>query len=147
MHSFNPQNFEAALAAARHSFDHGGVPVGAALERGGRLLAVGHNQRVQAGDPTAHGEISCLRAAGRQASYKDTVLYTTLVPCAMCAGSIIQFGIPTVVVGEAASFPGELDLLRERGIQVVNLQDQRCMGLMQRFQQTRPALWAEDIGR
>jgi cytosine/creatinine deaminase len=143
----NRQHFDAALDAARQSLHDGGVPVGAALERNGRLLAVGHNERVQAGDPTAHGEISCLRSAGRQETYTDTVLYTTLAPCAMCAGAILQFRIPTVVVGEAETFPGELDLLRERGVRVINLADQRCMDLMAEFQRTQPALWAEDIGR
>ncbi|NKX52754.1 nucleoside deaminase [Arthrobacter deserti] len=144
--SFGREHFEAAVEAARRGLAGGGVPVGAALERHGRLLAAAHNGRVQAGDPTAHGEIACLRAAGRQADYTDTVLHTTLAPCAMCTGAILQFRIPTVVVGEAETFGGELDLLRGRGVRVVLLNDRRCVDLMREFQRTRPALWAEDIG-
>jgi cytosine deaminase len=146
MDAFNQEHFDAAVAAARESLRGGGIPIGAALARGGRLLATGHNLRVQAGDPTAHGEISCLRAAGRQASYRDTVLYSTLAPCAMCSGAIIQFRIPTVVVGESRTFPGELDLLRARGVRVIELADERCMELMREFQRAQPDLWAEDIG-
>lgn len=138
--------FDAAFEAARQGFLDGGVPIGAALTRQGRMLATGCNERVQSGDPTAHGEISCLRAAGRQQTYKDTVLYTTLAPCSMCAGAILQFKIPTVVVGEEVSFPGDLDLLRSRGVDVVLVNDQRCIDLMQEFKQKHPDIWAEDIG-
>ncbi|WP_136609252.1 nucleoside deaminase [Sinomonas albida] len=137
--------FEAALEAAREGFREGGIPIGAALVRGGEVVAVGHNERVQHGDPIAHGEMSALRAAGRQRTYRDTVLYTTLAPCAMCAGTIIQFKIPRVVVGEARTFPGELELLRSRGVQVAVLDDERCVALMAAFQRDSPELWAEDI--
>lgn len=137
--------FEAAVEAARKSLSEGGIPIGAALARGGEIVASGHNERVQSGDPIAHGEMSALRAAGRQRSYRDTVLYTTLAPCAMCAGTIIQFKIPRVVVGEARTFPGELELLRSRGVAVEVLDDERCVGLMQEFQRANPELWAEDI--
>src|SRR4030095_12138957 len=103
--------FEAAYQAAQKSLSEGGIPIGAALDRGGKVIASAHHERVQHGDPIAHGEMSALRAAGRQKSYRDTTLYTTLAPCAMCTGTIIQFKIPRVVVGEAETFPGEFDLL------------------------------------
>lgn len=141
------EHFDAAKAAARRGADSGGIPIGAALARGGTVIAAAHNQRVQEHDSTAHAEIACLRAAGRQTSYRDTVLYSTLAPCAMCTGAIIQFQIPRVIVGEAQTFPGELELLRERGVDVVVLDDPECIDLMLSFQQAHPRLWAEDIGR
>jgi cytosine/creatinine deaminase len=137
--------FEAAFQAARKSLSEGGIPIGAALARNGGIIAAGHNERVQRADPIAHGEMSALRSAGRQATYRDTTLYTTLAPCAMCAGTIIQFKIPRVVVGEAVTFPGELELLRSRGVEVVVLDDQRCVDMMNSFQTEHAALWAEDI--
>ena len=137
--------FEAAYQAAQKSLREGGIPIGAALSRGGEIIATGHNERVQHGDPIAHGEMSALRAAGRQRTYRDTVLYTTLAPCAMCTGTIIQFKIPKVVVGEAETFPGEFDLLRSRGVEVVVLADRRCVDMMQTFQRNHAELWAEDI--
>lgn len=137
--------FEAAIAAARDGLAQGGIPIGAAIVRGSEVIAVGHNERVQSGDPIAHGEMSALRAAGRQRTYRDTVLYTTLAPCAMCTGTIIQFKIPRVVVGEARTFPGELELLRSRGVEVEILDDQRCVEMMRDFQRDHAELWAEDI--
>lgn len=144
--AWSPSSFDEAVRQAAASLDAGGVPVGSALDIGGALVAASHNERVQLGDPIAHGEMSCLRKAGRQRSYRDAVLYTTLAPCAMCAGTIVQFRIPLVVVGEATTFPGELAFLRERGVEVVVLEDPRCVGLMERFQREYPAVWAEDIG-
>ncbi len=137
--------FESAVAAARKSLREGGVPIGAALARNGQVVASGHNERVQRGDPIAHGEMSALRAAGRQKSYRDTVLYSTLAPCAMCTGTVLQFKIPRVVVGEARTFPGEFELLRSRGVEVVVLDDERCIDMMRSFQRDHPGLWAEDI--
>ena len=137
--------FEAAHQAAQKSLTEGGIPIGAALARDGVVIASGHNERVQNADPIAHGEMSALRAAGRQKSYRDTTLYTTLAPCAMCTGTIIQFKIPRVVVGEARTFDGELELLRSRGVEVVVLDDQRCVDMMRTFQDSHPELWAEDI--
>ena len=139
-------HFELALEEGRRGLAEGGVPIGSALELGGELIATGRNERVQRGDPIAHGEIACLRRAGRQRSYRDAVLYTTLAPCAMCAGAVVLFGIPVVVVGENRSFPGELELLRERGVEVILLEDERCIELMQEFKQRHPHVWAEDIG-
>jgi cytosine deaminase len=144
--AWSTTSFDEAVRQAALSLDAGGVPVGSSLDIGGTMVAAGHNERVQVGDPIAHGEMSCLRKAGRQRSYRDAVLYTTLAPCAMCAGTVVQFRIPLVVVGEARTFPGELDFLRERGVEVVLLDDPRCVELMERFQREYPAVWAEDIG-
>ena len=143
--AFDEAAFEAAVRAARKSLSEGGIPIGAALARGNEVIASGHNERVQHGDPIAHGEMSALRAAGRQTTYRDTTLYTTLAPCAMCTGTIIQFKIPRVVVGEARTFPGEFELLRSRGVEVLVLDDQRSIDMMRTFQRDNPALWAEDI--
>ncbi|WP_203075484.1 nucleoside deaminase [Falsiroseomonas ponticola] len=136
-----------ALAEAQQGFEEGGVPVGAVLVGvEGRLLGGGHNRRVQEGDPIAHGEMDCLRRVGRRRSYAGTTLYTTLTPCMMCTGTIIQFGISRVVIGENRSFEGNEDLLRSRGVAVTVLDDPACIALMQRFQREKPAVWAEDIG-
>jgi len=140
-----------ALAQARISLDGGGVPVGAVLASGGagqgrQLIAAGHNERVQRGDPVAHGEISCLRNAGRRPSYLDTTLYTTLSPCQMCTGAILLFQIPRVVVGEAETFAGDLGFLADRGVEIVLLDDEGCMAAMQEFQTRYPQIWSEDIG-
>ena len=135
----------AAIEQAEKSLSEGGVPVGAVLAEGGVPVAAGHNRRVQQGDPIAHGEMDCLRAAGRRASYRNTTLYTTLSPCMMCAGTILQFKIPRVVVGENSSFGGNEDFLRSRGVEVVVLDDERCKSLMRRFQAEHPDIWNEDI--
>ena len=135
-----------ALAQARISLDGGGVPVGAVLAVGGEVIAAGHNERVQRGDPVAHGEISCLRNAGRRPSYLDTTLYTTLSPCQMCSGAILLFQIPRVVVGEATTFAGDLDFLASQGVDVLLLDDERCKAVMQEFQERYPQVWSEDIG-
>src|SRR6202011_3331210 len=138
-----------ALGQARVSLEAGGVPVGAVLAAGGsrvQVIAAGHNERVQRGDPVAHGEIACLRNAGRRPSYRDTTLYTTLSPCPMCSGAILLFQIPRVIVGEAESFPGDLGFLTERGVDVVLLGDRGCVAVMQEFQRRYPGVWSEDIG-
>ena len=140
-----------ALDQARISLDAGGVPVGAALaagsaSQGWQLIAAGHNERVQRGDPVAHGEIACLRNAGRRPSYLDTTLYTTLSPCQMCTGAILLFQIPRVVVGEAQTFPGDLVFLADRGVEIVLLEDDACIAAMQEFQRRYPEIWSEDIG-
>ncbi len=135
-----------ALGQARVSLDAGGVPVGAVLAAGGQVLAAGHNERVQRGDPVAHGEIACLRNAGRRPSYHDTTLYTTLSPCQMCSGAILLFQIPRVVVGEAETFEGDLSFLTDRGVEIVLLDDEDCVAAMGEFQQRYPEVWSEDIG-
>src|SRR5262245_27573144 len=124
---------DVALGEARSSLDAGGVPVGAALAGAGGLVASGHNERVQLGDPIAHGEIACLRNAGRQPSYQGMTLYTTLSPCQMCSGAILLFQIPRVVVGEATTFAGDLAFLRNHGVAVVLLDDARWTAGMQEF--------------
>jgi cytosine/creatinine deaminase len=136
----------AALAQAQASLAAGGVPVGAVLAIGSGIVAAGHNERVQRGDPVAHGEISCLRNAGRQSSYQDMTLYTTLSPCQMCTGAILLFQIPRVVVGEAGTFAGDLDFLAGQGVSVTLLNDEGCMAVMREFQERYPAVWSEDIG-
>ncbi|WP_439597880.1 nucleoside deaminase [Falsiroseomonas sp.] len=137
-----------ALDQAQTGFAEGGVPVGAVLVGvQGRLLGAGRNRRVQQNDPIAHGEMDCLRQVGRLRSYAGTTLYTTLTPCMMCTGTILQFGIPRVVIGENRSFAGNEDFLRAHGVQVTVLDDPACHALMQRFQRERPAVWAEDIGQ
>ena len=133
--------YEEALAG----FNEGGCPIGSVLAEGERLIARGRNQRVQKGDPIAHGEMDCLRKAGRQKSYRRMTLYTSLSPCMMCTGTIIQFAIPRVVVGEARNFPGNPDLLRERGVEVIIADDPECITLMARFIREKPELWNEDI--
>ena len=133
--------YEEALAG----FEEGGCPIGSALAEGDRLIAQGRNQRVQQGDPIAHGEMDCLRKAGRQKSYRQMTLYTSLSPCMMCTGTIIQFGIPRVVIGEAETFEGNPEFLRERGVEVIIADDSRCKDLMTRFITEKPELWAEDI--
>jgi cytosine/creatinine deaminase len=135
-----------ALGQARVSLEAGGVPVGAVLAAGDQVVAAGHNERVQRGDPVAHGEIACLRNAGRQASYAGMTLYTTLSPCQMCSGAILLFQIPRVVVGEARTFEGDLGFLADRGVEIVLLDDPACMAAMREFQERFPAVWSEDIG-
>lgn len=135
-----------AIKEAELSFAEGGIPIGAVLVRGNSILATGHNERVQEGDPIAHAEIACLRNAGRQKSYADMTLYTTLSPCQMCSGAILLFRIPRVVVGEATTFPGDLRFLASRGVNAVLLDNKRCVSLMQKFQQLEPQVWREDIG-
>jgi creatinine deaminase len=135
-----------ALAQAWESLEVGGVPVGAVLAVGEQVIAAGHNERVQHGDPVAHGEISALRNAGRRPHYAGTTLYTTLSPCQMCTGAILLFQIPRVVVGEARTFPGDLGFLREHGVEVVLLDDPACVAVMEEFQERFPEVWSEDIG-
>ncbi|MDB5674189.1 MAG: hypothetical protein JWM65_1171 [Sphingomonas bacterium] len=130
---------------ARKSYDEGGLPIGSVLARGGEVIGEGHNQRVQQGDPIAHGEMDCLRNAGRQPSYAGVTLYTSLSPCMMCAGTIVQFGIRHVVIAENANFGGNEDFLRARGVAVEIADDLRCTELMARFIAEQPALWSEDI--
>ena len=133
--------YEEAVAG----LSEGGVPVGSSLRRGSEIVAGGRNRRVQDGDSIAHGEMNCLRVAGRQRTYADTTLYTTLAPCMMCTGTILQFKIPRVVVGEARSFAGNLDLLADAGIEVILLDHQPSVDLMAEFTTRHPEIWAEDI--
>jgi cytosine/creatinine deaminase len=135
----------AAYEQALKSYAEGGLPIGAVMVEDERVIAHGHNQRVQQGDPVAHGEMDCLRRAGRRARYDTVALYTTLSPCMMCAGTIVQFGIKRVVVGENRNFRGNIDFLRSRGVDVELLDDPACRSLMERFIRERPDLWDEDV--
>jgi creatinine deaminase len=135
---------ERAYRQAQKSFDEGGLSIGAVLARGGDLVTEGHNRRVQEGDPISRGEMDCLRRAGRKATYRDTNLYTTLSPCMMCAGTIVQFGIPRVVIGENCNFGGDEDFLRKNGVEVTILDHAGCIALMARLIVKKPALWQED---
>ncbi len=134
-----------AYDEAKAGFDEGGCPIGSVLAEGDSLIAQGRNQRVQGGDPIAHGEMDCLRKAGRQKTYRNMTLYTSLSPCMMCSGTIVQFGIKRVVVGENENFGGNEDFLRERGVEVIVAADEDCINLMKRFINEKPELWAEDI--
>ncbi|MBK7406564.1 MAG: nucleoside deaminase [Phycisphaerales bacterium] len=137
----------AALEQAEKSMREGGIPIGASLlDASGRVVAAGHNMRVQADDPTAHGEMSCIRAAGRRRDWHTLTMATTLSPCAMCAGTAVLHRIPRVVIGEHRTFRGREDWLRAEGIEVVVLDDPRCAALMERFIRENPELWNEDIG-
>ena len=138
---------EAAIAEARLGWDEGGIPIGSVLVKDGAIIGRGRNRRVQESDPMAHAEIDCLRKAGRIRGSGDTVLYSTLSPCYLCSGAVVQFGIPKVVVGEASTFPGAPDFLRSHGVEVVTLDDGDCVALMKRLIAEKPDLWNEDIGK
>jgi cytosine deaminase len=138
----------AAIAEAERGLAEGGIPIGSVLVHEGRIIGRGHNRRVQRRSAILHGEMDALENAGRLPAsvYTQSVLYTTLSPCAMCSGAILLYRIPHVVVGENVTFLGEEALLRSRGVQVDVLQDARCIELMRAFIRTNPALWNEDIG-
>src|ERR1700746_3004363 len=133
---------QTTLAEARAGLAEGGIPIGAALfTREGELLGKGHNRRVQEGDPSAHGETDAFRRAGRQKSYRDKIMVTTLAPCWYCSGLIRQFGIGTVVVGESVNFRGGIDWLQENGIKVIDLASKECVAMLAKFIAENPALW------
>ena len=137
---------ELAFAEAKTGFAEGGIPIGSVLAGPQGIIASGHNRRVQHGDPIAHGEMDCLKQAGRLKSYRGLTLYTTLTPCMMCTGTIIQFKIGRVIIGENTTFEGNEDLLRSRGVEVTVLDDAGCIALMRDFQRQYPDVWREDIG-
>jgi cytosine/creatinine deaminase len=139
---------QAALEQARKSLSEGGIPIGAVLVHAGRIIGRGHNCRVQTGSPIDHGEMNCLRNAGRLPAsvYRQSTIYTTLSPCPMCSGAIVLYKIPRVVVGENRTFTGAEDYLRSNGIEVEVVQDQECIQIMTDFIQANPELWNEDIG-
>jgi len=135
----------AAYEQALKSYREGGLPIGAVMVENDQVVAAGHNRRVQDQDPIAHGEMDCFRKAGRRPRYDNVTLYTTLSPCMMCAGTIVQFGIKRVVIGEARNFPGNPEFLNDHGVDVILLDDADCIELMSRFIRERPELWDEDI--
>src|SRR6478672_2087574 len=138
----------AAIEEAQLGLAEGGIPIGSVLVHRGRILGRGHNRRVQRGSAVLHGEMDALENAGRQPAqvYRESVLYTTLSPCAMCSGAILLYGIPAVIVGENGTFLGEEELLRSRGVSVTVLQDPGCIAMMADFIRAHPELWNEDIG-
>jgi len=139
---------QAAIEEARIGLAEGGIPIGSVIVYQGSIIGRGHNQRVQHGSAILHGEMAAFENAGRQPAsvYKASVLYTTLSPCSMCAGAILLYGIPKVIIGENQTFMGEEALLKSRGVEVVVIQDAGCMALMQDFISVQPQLWNEDIG-
>ena len=138
----------AAIAEAEQGMREGGIPIGAVLVSGGKILGRGHNRRVQKGSPVLHGEMDALENAGRlpAAVYREATLYTTLSPCAMCSGAILLYGIPRVIIGENGTFRGEEELLASRGVEIEVRQDATCIRLMTEFIRAHPELWNEDIG-
>jgi creatinine deaminase len=136
-----------AIEEARQGLKEGGLPIGSVLVRDGKVLGRGHNRRVQDGDPITHAEIDCLRRAGRVGNYRDAVLYSTLMPCYLCAGAVVQFNIKKVIVGENKNFEGAHEFMRSHGVELVNAQDPECVDLMGRFIRENPKLWNEDIGK
>ena len=142
---FDEQFMREAEAEARKGLAEGGIPIGSILVRGEKIIGRGHNQRVQKGSAILHGEMDCLMNAGRQKSYLDTIIYSTLCPCYMCSGTIVQFKIPRVVVGEAVNFPGAPEFLRSHGVEVVILNQAALVKMMGDFIQAKPKLWNEDI--
>lgn len=139
----------AAIDEAIQGRSEGGIPIGSVIVHRGGIIGRGHNRRVQKGSAILHGEMDALENAGRQRAsvYAESVLYTTLSPCAMCTGAILLYGIPRVVIGENRTFGGEEDLLRSRGVHVEVLQDSECIAMMRAFTAEHPQLWNEDIGR
>ena len=138
---------EIAIEEARLGLSEGGIPIGAALFDGdGNLLSRGHNRRVQESDPSIHGETDAFRKAGRQRSYRDTIMVTTLAPCWYCSGLVRQFGISTVIVGESDTFQGGIEWLRDYGVEVIDLNSKVCKQLLGQFIDSHPEIWSEDIG-
>lgn len=135
-----------AIEEARKGLAQGGIPIGSVLVRHGTVIAAGHNKRVQEKNPILHGEMDCLNNAGRIGSYKDTVIYSTLMPCYMCAGTIVQFKIPKVIVGESVTFAGARQFMEQHGVEVIDLNLSECVTMMEDFINQNPELWNEDIG-
>ncbi len=137
---------QAAIDEARQGLSEGGIPIGSVIIKDGKIIGRGHNKRVQDGDPVTHAEIDCLRNAGRVGSYKGTVLYSTLMPCYLCAGAVVQFGIKKVYAGENETFSGAKEFMESMGVEVINLDSEECKEMMRKFINENPRLWNEDIG-
>ncbi len=147
MNNNQPDEFmQAAIAEAKQGLNEGGIPIGSVIVRDGKIVGRGHNRRVQHNDPMAHAEIDCLQNAGRIGNYKDTTLYSTLMPCYLCAGAVVQFGIKKVIVGENKTFDGAEEFMKQHGVEIVNLQNEECINMMENFIEAKPELWNEDIG-
>jgi cytosine/creatinine deaminase len=139
--------FKYAMEEAKIGLKEGGIPIGSILVRNGNVIGRGHNRRVQRNDPTAHAEIECLRNSGRIGTYVQTILYSTLMPCYLCAGAVVQFGIRKVIVGESRNFGGAKEFMESHGVEVVDLDSQECIEMMRVFILSNPNLWQEDIGK
>ena len=135
-----------AIEMAKKGRSEGGIPIGSVLVRDDKVLGKGHNQRVQNEDPMAHAEIDCLQNAGRLGTYANTILYSTLMPCYLCAGAVVQFGIKKVIVGESMTFKGARSFMESHGVEVVDLNNAECIEMMREFIDSEPDLWNEDIG-
>ena len=145
MENYNKEHYKATLEQALKGLNEGGIPIGAVLVKDNEIIGRGHNQRVQKDNPILHGEMDCFQNTGRQKSYKGTTLYTTLSPCMMCSGTIVQFKIPKVVIGENINFDGNIEFLKSRGVEVVLLNDAQTISMMKKFIDENDALWNEDI--
>ncbi|MDH5366195.1 MAG: nucleoside deaminase [Cyclobacteriaceae bacterium] len=139
-------HLQAAIEQAQKSLNEGGIPIGSVLVRDDKIIASGHNKRVQESNPILHGEMDCLNNAGRIGSYKNTIIYSTLMPCYMCAGTIVQFKIPKVIVGESRTFSGAREFMESHGVEVIDMDNLVCTQMMEQFIKDKPELWSEDIG-
>ena len=137
---------KAAIDEAKTGLSEKGIPIGSVLVKDGKIVGRGHNKRVQDNDPMTHAEIDCLRNAGRVGNYKGTVLYSTLMPCYLCAGAVVQFGIKKVYAGESKTFNGAKEFMQSHGVEVIDLNSQECIDMMNDFIAKNPKLWNEDIG-
>ena len=138
---------QVAIDEARSGLTSGGIPIGSVLVRDDLIIGKGRNLRVQQDDPMAHAEISCLRDAGRVGNYRDSILYSTLMPCYLCAGAVVQFGIKKVIVGESRTFSGAREFMESHGVEVIDLDLDECVAMMDDFISKNPELWNEDIGK
>ncbi|HLO83818.1 MAG TPA: nucleoside deaminase [Nostocaceae cyanobacterium] len=138
---------QAAIQEAKQGRKEGGIPIGSVLVKDGKILGRGHNKRVQDSDPVTHAEIDCLRNAGRIGSFRGTTLYSTLMPCYLCAGAVVQFGIKKVIAGESRTFPGAKEFMVSHGVEVIDLNLDECEQMMSEFISESPELWYEDIGK
>ena len=137
----------AAIEEAKKGLQEGGIPIGSVLVKDGEIIGRGHNKRVQESNPMVHAEIDCLINAGRIGSYKGTVLYSTLMPCYLCAGAVVQFGIKKVIAGESKTFPGAVEFMKQHGVEIIDLNNSECIKMMSEFISQKPELWNEDIGK
>ena len=137
---------QAAIVEAKKGREEGGIPIGSVLIRDGKIIGRGHNKRVQDGDPVTHAEIDCLRNAGRIGNYQNTILSSTLMPCYLCAGAVVQFGIKKIIAGENETFAGAKEFMEQHGVEVINLDSEECKEMMRKFITEKPKLWFEDIG-
>jgi creatinine deaminase len=136
-----------AIQEAKKGLKEGGIPIGSVLVKDGKIIARGHNKRVQENNPMVHAEIDCLINAGRIGSYKGTILYSTLMPCYLCAGAVVQFGIKKVIAGESKTFSGALEFMNRHNVEVIDMNDRECIKMMTEFISANPELWNEDIGK